>query len=191
MLRGGRGFVPNAETVIEVGDEVLLVLDPGLEEAITAQFAPTAERPDELVADRQVDVLLIGGGVASAALREQLRDGGFAGSILLVGREADPPYNRPPISKGYLTGEEDREDALPPGRVVRGARRRAAHAHQRDEARPGGEGRDAVGRRRRRLRARAARHRARTSSACLSPGPTWRASTTCGRCATPTCCATT
>jgi trk/ktr system potassium uptake protein len=40
VLRGGRGFVPNAETVIEVGDEVLLVLDPGLEEAITAQFAP-------------------------------------------------------------------------------------------------------------------------------------------------------
>jgi trk system potassium uptake protein TrkA len=40
LLRDGRGFVPNADTVIEAGDEVLLVLDPGLEEAITAQFAP-------------------------------------------------------------------------------------------------------------------------------------------------------
>jgi trk system potassium uptake protein TrkA len=40
VLRGGKGFVPKAETVIEAGDEVLLVLDPGLEEAITAQFAP-------------------------------------------------------------------------------------------------------------------------------------------------------
>ena len=40
VLRGGKGFVPNAETVIEAGDEVLLVLDPGLEEAITEQFAP-------------------------------------------------------------------------------------------------------------------------------------------------------
>jgi trk system potassium uptake protein TrkA len=40
LLREGRGFVPNADTVIEAGDEVLLVLDPGLEEAITAQFAP-------------------------------------------------------------------------------------------------------------------------------------------------------
>lgn len=40
VLRGGTGFVPKADTVIEAGDEVLLVLDPGLEEAITAQFAP-------------------------------------------------------------------------------------------------------------------------------------------------------
>ena len=36
----GTGFVPKADTVIEAGDEVLLVLDPGLEEAITAYFAP-------------------------------------------------------------------------------------------------------------------------------------------------------
>ena len=32
--------MPKADTVIEAGDEVLLVLDPGLEDAITAQFAP-------------------------------------------------------------------------------------------------------------------------------------------------------
>jgi trk system potassium uptake protein TrkA len=40
LPRGGGGFVPKADTVINVGDEVLVVLDPGLEEAITAQFAP-------------------------------------------------------------------------------------------------------------------------------------------------------
>jgi trk system potassium uptake protein TrkA len=40
VLRGGSGFVPKADTVIEAGDEVLLVLDPGLEESITAYFAP-------------------------------------------------------------------------------------------------------------------------------------------------------
>ena len=40
VLRGGTGFVPKPDTVIEAGDEVLLVLDPGLEEAITAYFAP-------------------------------------------------------------------------------------------------------------------------------------------------------
>jgi len=40
VLRGGTGFVPKGDTVIEAGDEVLLVLDPGLEEAIMAQFAP-------------------------------------------------------------------------------------------------------------------------------------------------------
>ena len=38
VLRNGKGFVPNAETVIDPGDEVLLVLDPGLEDRITAQF---------------------------------------------------------------------------------------------------------------------------------------------------------
>ena len=62
--------------------------------------------------DRRVDVLLIGGGVASAACAAQLREDGFAGSILLVGREPDPPYDRPPISKGYLAGTTTREDAL-------------------------------------------------------------------------------
>ena len=41
VLRGGEGFVPKADTVIQEGDEVLLVLDPGLEEAITEQFAPS------------------------------------------------------------------------------------------------------------------------------------------------------
>ncbi|HEX4436949.1 MAG TPA: TrkA family potassium uptake protein [Solirubrobacteraceae bacterium] len=40
VLRGGTGFVPKTDTTIEAGDEVLLVLDPGLEEAITAFFAP-------------------------------------------------------------------------------------------------------------------------------------------------------
>ncbi|MCW2990889.1 MAG: FAD-dependent pyridine nucleotide-disulfide oxidoreductase [Solirubrobacterales bacterium] len=59
-----------------------------------------------------VDVLLIGGGVASAACATQLRDDGFEGSTLLVGREPDAPYNRPPVSKGYLLGAEDRESAL-------------------------------------------------------------------------------
>jgi trk/ktr system potassium uptake protein len=42
LPRGGGGFVPKADTVINVGDEVLIVLDPGLEQDITAQFAPTA-----------------------------------------------------------------------------------------------------------------------------------------------------
>ncbi len=43
VLRGGAGFVPKADTVIESGDEVLLVLDPGLEEAITAYFSPEGQ----------------------------------------------------------------------------------------------------------------------------------------------------
>jgi 3-phenylpropionate/trans-cinnamate dioxygenase ferredoxin reductase component len=62
------------------------------------------------VADRDVDVLIVGGGAAGAACAEGLaRDRRFGGSILLVGRESDPPYERPPASKGYLRGEIARE----------------------------------------------------------------------------------
>jgi NADPH-dependent 2,4-dienoyl-CoA reductase/sulfur reductase-like enzyme len=54
------------------------------------------------MAARQVDVLLVGGGVASARCARTLRRQGFAGSILLVSDEAMPPYNRPPLSKELL-----------------------------------------------------------------------------------------
>src|SRR3954465_10226436 len=64
------------------------------------------------MADRDTDILLIGGGVASANAAAVLRDEGFDGSILLVGRELDPPYHRPPASKGYLQGRESKADAL-------------------------------------------------------------------------------
>jgi trk system potassium uptake protein TrkA len=40
VLREGAGFVPKPDTVIEAGDGVLLVLNPGLEDAITSYFAP-------------------------------------------------------------------------------------------------------------------------------------------------------
>jgi 3-phenylpropionate/trans-cinnamate dioxygenase ferredoxin reductase subunit len=61
------------------------------------------------VADRSVDVLLVGGGVASAACARELRARGFEGSVMLAGREADPPYERPPCSKEYLRGSVSRE----------------------------------------------------------------------------------
>ncbi len=61
---------------------------------------------------RKVDYLLIGGGLASANCARWLREEGAEGSVLLVGREPDAPYNRPNCSKGYLRGEETREQAL-------------------------------------------------------------------------------
>jgi 3-phenylpropionate/trans-cinnamate dioxygenase ferredoxin reductase subunit len=63
------------------------------------------------MADREVDFLLVGGGMASAHCAAELRRRGAEGSILLVGREPEPPYERPPISKDYLRGEAGREDA--------------------------------------------------------------------------------
>jgi trk system potassium uptake protein TrkA len=44
VLRGGAGFVPKADSVIEAGDQVLLILDPGLESEITPQFAMGGDR---------------------------------------------------------------------------------------------------------------------------------------------------
>jgi 3-phenylpropionate/trans-cinnamate dioxygenase ferredoxin reductase subunit len=73
------------------------------------------------VADRDVDVLIVGGGGAGAACAEALREGGFEGSVLLVSRDVDPPYERPFCSKEYLRGELDREGtylALPAGLEV-------------------------------------------------------------------------
>jgi 3-phenylpropionate/trans-cinnamate dioxygenase ferredoxin reductase component len=61
---------------------------------------------------RSVDYLLIGGGLAAGNCARWLREGGADGSILLVGREPDPPYNRPDLSKKYLRGEEPKEDVL-------------------------------------------------------------------------------
>jgi 3-phenylpropionate/trans-cinnamate dioxygenase ferredoxin reductase component len=66
----------------------------------------------QLVSVRNVDHLLIGGGLASANCARWLRESGAEGDILLVGREPDAPYNRPECSKGYLRGEETREEPL-------------------------------------------------------------------------------
>ena len=64
------------------------------------------------MADRSVDFLIIGGGVAGGYCARTLREEGAEGSILLVGREPDPPYFRPALSKEYLAGKQGREDGL-------------------------------------------------------------------------------
>jgi 3-phenylpropionate/trans-cinnamate dioxygenase ferredoxin reductase component len=64
------------------------------------------------LAARSVDYLLIGGGIAALSCAEELRAAGADGSIVVVGREEDPPYERPPLSKGYLAGASSREDAF-------------------------------------------------------------------------------
>jgi 3-phenylpropionate/trans-cinnamate dioxygenase ferredoxin reductase subunit len=68
------------------------------------------------VAEHRVEFLLIGGGMASGNCAAELRRRGAEGSIAVVGREPDPPYERPPLSKEYLRGEASREDAYVNGR---------------------------------------------------------------------------
>ena len=53
------------------------------------------------------DIAIVGAGHAGAQAAIQLRQLGFAGSIALIGAEAEPPYERPPLSKDYLAGEKD------------------------------------------------------------------------------------
>jgi 3-phenylpropionate/trans-cinnamate dioxygenase ferredoxin reductase subunit len=64
------------------------------------------------VAERSVEFLLVGGGMAAGNCARHLREEGADGDILLVGREPDPPYNRPPLTKGYMRGEESREEIM-------------------------------------------------------------------------------
>ena len=54
----------------------------------------------------QADVVIVGAGHGGAQAAIALRQNGFAGSILLVGREPEIPYERPPLSKEYLAREK-------------------------------------------------------------------------------------
>jgi 3-phenylpropionate/trans-cinnamate dioxygenase ferredoxin reductase subunit len=54
------------------------------------------------------DVLVIGTGQAACQVAASLREKGFAGRIRLIGDEPGLPYQRPPLSKAYLTGKSDR-----------------------------------------------------------------------------------
>jgi 3-phenylpropionate/trans-cinnamate dioxygenase ferredoxin reductase component len=55
------------------------------------------------------DVVILGAGQAGFQAAASLRDNGFEGRIRLVGNETDLPYERPPLSKTYLTGEKSRD----------------------------------------------------------------------------------
>ncbi|MFI2455722.1 NAD(P)/FAD-dependent oxidoreductase [Streptomyces sp. NPDC019539] len=53
--------------------------------------------------------VIVGGGLAGAKAAETLRAEGFIGRVIIIGDERDHPYERPPLSKGYLTGKEERD----------------------------------------------------------------------------------
>lgn len=53
--------------------------------------------------------VVVGASLAGAKATETLRNEGFDGRVVLIGTEPDRPYERPPLSKGYLRGESDRE----------------------------------------------------------------------------------
>jgi 3-phenylpropionate/trans-cinnamate dioxygenase ferredoxin reductase subunit len=55
-------------------------------------------------------VLIVGAGGAGSACASALRDGGYDGTVVVAGRDVDPPYERPFCSKQYLCGAVSRED---------------------------------------------------------------------------------
>src|SRR5690242_13259412 len=56
--------------------------------------------------------VVVGAGLAAAKAVEALRGGGFDGSIVVFGEEHHLPYERPPLSKGYLLGNDELETAF-------------------------------------------------------------------------------
>lgn len=60
----------------------------------------------------EAGVVIVGAGHAGAACAIALRQGGYAGSIRVIGAEADLPYERPPLSKEYLSGDKSFERLL-------------------------------------------------------------------------------
>ncbi len=58
------------------------------------------------------DVVIVGGGHGGAQAAIALRQNGFEGSIQIIGRDPNPPYERPPLSKEYLAGDKPFERIL-------------------------------------------------------------------------------
>ncbi len=186
VLRDDEGFVPTADTVLEAGDEILAVLDPKVEEDLTAFFGP-----DPGIV-REVDFLLVGGGMGSAYCASELRRRGADGSILLVGPRAGPAVRASAALEGVpARGGEARGRAGAPARVVRGERRRAADRKERDGPGRGGAGGQAPGRGGGALRQGAARDGRDGEHPAGRRRPSSRASTTCARSAIRTRSATT
>ncbi|MYX40608.1 FAD-dependent oxidoreductase [Streptomyces sp. SID89] len=59
--------------------------------------------------DADQTFVIVGGGLAGAKAAETLRAEGFSGRVILICDERDHPYERPPLSKGYLLGKEERD----------------------------------------------------------------------------------
>ncbi|MFI9624620.1 NAD(P)/FAD-dependent oxidoreductase [Streptomyces sp. NPDC052042] len=62
--------------------------------------------------DAHQTFVIVGGGLAGAKAAETLRAEGFSGRVILLGDERDHPYERPPLSKGYLIGKEARDSVF-------------------------------------------------------------------------------
>ena len=140
--------------------------------------------------DAHQTFVIVGGGLAGAKAAETLRAEGFTGRVILICDERDHPYERPPLSKGYLARQGGARQRLRPrARLVRAAPTSSCTS-ARPSSRIDRDGQDRPPRR---------RHRSSTTTSCCwppapsraastSPAPTWPASTTCAASPTPSGC---
>src|SRR5260370_30813124 len=73
-----------------------------------AWCGPRSGRGKEPHMPAEPSFVIVGASLAGAKAAETLRAEGFGGAVVLVGAEKERPYERPPLSKGYLLGKDDR-----------------------------------------------------------------------------------
>ncbi len=92
-----RDSLPRYETKI-VGDDVIVLVPDELE------FSRTPEMVKADSSDKR-NYVILGGGASGNAAAQSLREGGYTGKITMITQETRVPYDRPNLSKDYLSGE--------------------------------------------------------------------------------------
>jgi 3-phenylpropionate/trans-cinnamate dioxygenase ferredoxin reductase subunit len=67
---------------------------------------------DRVQTSAAIDYLIIGGGLAGAMAAEAIRERGVGGRVVIVTEDHERPYHRPPLSKEYLRGDQDRKEVF-------------------------------------------------------------------------------
>src|SRR5690606_34945448 len=82
--------------------------------AAVARAGPQGGRPGREDTGMSAPIVIVGAGLAGLRTAEELRRAGYEGEVLLLGDEARPPYDRPPLSKQFVRGETDDTTLRPP-----------------------------------------------------------------------------
>ena len=70
------------------------------------------DRVNHASAATAIDYLIIGGGLAGAMAAEAIRERGVGGRVVIVSEDHERPYHRPPLSKEYLRGDQERKEVF-------------------------------------------------------------------------------
>ncbi|MFA5183239.1 MAG: FAD-dependent oxidoreductase [Syntrophales bacterium] len=101
----GLDAVPRFEVRVE-GENVIVQVAEGASDRRTMPMAKLDPQKDKRT------FVILGGGGASIAAAEALRQDGFQGRIVMISKDTSLPYDRPEVSKGYLKGDSPKEGML-------------------------------------------------------------------------------